>query len=177
MRTTQLCPPTGGRCNGVTLGRATSPTQLWRADPEGANCRQLFAVLRRVPLINENSLLSQLNCLLLNWGKSPQFFFLFFWIWDMERLKRLAEAALVSSLSLPTRAVFTCFGSRPALHSRPSFSFLGSSEKSKRLCAPAAVCRLISPFRVTPTRQTENLEPQQSPQSDINSASSLSPGG
>lgn len=174
MRTTQLCPPTGGRCNGVTLGRATSPTQLWRADPEGANCRQLFAVLRRVSLINENSLLSQLNCLLLNWGKSPQFFFLFFWIWDMERLKRLAEAALVSSLSLPTRAVFTCFGS---VHSRPSFSFLGSSEKSKRLCAPAAVCRLISPFRVTPTRQTENLEPQQSPQSDINSASSLSPGG
>lgn len=101
MRTTQLCPPTGGRCNGVTLGRATSPTQLWRADPEGANCRQLFAVLRRVSLINEISLLSQLNCLLLNWGKSPQFFFLFFWIWDMERLKRLAEAALVSSLSLP----------------------------------------------------------------------------
>lgn len=95
----------------------------------------------------------------------------------MERLKRPAEAALVSSLSLPTSAVFTCFGSRPALHSRPSFSFLGSSEKSKRLCAPAAVCRLISPFRVTPTRQTENLEPQQSPQSDINSASSLSPGG
>lgn len=95
----------------------------------------------------------------------------------MERLKRLAGAASSSSLSLSTRAVCTRFGSCPALHSRPSFSLFGPSEKSKRPCAPAAVCRLISPFYATPTRRTEHLEPQQSLQSDINPPSLPSLGG
>lgn len=91
----------------------------------------------------------------------------------MKRLKRLVEAALISSLSLLTHAVFMRLGPIQRLTLIPSF-FLLTPRRNQSVRAPSAVSSPASARR--PHCEQRILEPQESQQSDINPPSLSSPG-